>query len=280
MTIEYFTLHADGIRTAYLDIGSRKLPPIVLLHDGAFGSDALSCWGELIPLLSRRYRVIAPDFLGYGGSSKIFDFDLDPRTQRVNGVLSLCRALEITAAPFIGSSFGGSVALIGAASGRLPITVGVSIGGTAGPHMNQELFAEMHDYVPSAEAVVKLSRLVSQKQTDEAIARRLAASSSVSHRKSLNAARMRVVGEPSTPARASKRPITEQLAEIQTPFLFIAGSGDPLLAAGWEHEMASLLVNGEAQLIEGAGHLCQVDEPQIVADAIIRFVDAHQPTHS
>lgn len=271
--IEYSTLVADGVTTTYLDIGSPKAPPIVLLHDGAFGSDARSCWSELIPTLIGRYRVIAPDLLGYGGSSKIYDFDLDARSLRLNSVIALCHRLDLDRAPFVGSSFGGSITLVGAASGRLPLTVGISISGTAGPYMNQEVFHRMHDYVPSAESAADLSHLLALSPDQAEIDRRLAASSNPSHRKALGAARIALAGDSSVPQRTTARPIASQLADIQSSFLFIAGAEDTLLDLGWEQKMAQLLPNASSTLIEHASHLVQVDQPELVASEIFNFID-------
>src|SRR5690606_9141195 len=146
----------EGLTVRYLDEGSPQAPVLVLLHDGAFGSDAYSCWSTFIPRFTDRYRVVAPDFVGYGGSSKVFDFELDPRSQRLNGVTALLAALCIERAAFVGASFGGSVALVGAAAERLPMTAGVSISGTAGPFMNAQVFQRSHDYVPTPERAREL----------------------------------------------------------------------------------------------------------------------------
>lgn len=43
---------------------------ILLLH-GAGVDSALMSWAEVIPLLSEKYRVIAPDLPGYGDSDRI-----------------------------------------------------------------------------------------------------------------------------------------------------------------------------------------------------------------
>ena len=62
---------AGGFRTRYLEAGPAQradVPTVLLVHDGAFGADAGVTWSRLIPMLSTRYRVVAPDLLGYGGS--------------------------------------------------------------------------------------------------------------------------------------------------------------------------------------------------------------------
>ncbi len=57
----------DGERIFYREAGDPKAPAILLLHGFPTTSHA---YRELIPLLSGRYHVIAPDYLGSGRSAK------------------------------------------------------------------------------------------------------------------------------------------------------------------------------------------------------------------
>src|SRR5690606_30152672 len=62
----------DDIRTHYLEAGEG--PPVVLLHSGEFGGAAELSWEFTIPALAAHYRVIAPDWLGFGRTDKVHDF--------------------------------------------------------------------------------------------------------------------------------------------------------------------------------------------------------------
>ena len=100
--LKYLDLH--GERIAYLDEGSGEA--IVLLHGLAGSSDT---WRSLIGPLSRKYRVVAPDLLGHGNSTK-------PRTDYSLGALSVLirdvlNELGITRATFVGHSLGGGIAM-------------------------------------------------------------------------------------------------------------------------------------------------------------------------
>ncbi len=57
----------DGQRIFYREAGDAKAPAILLLHGFPTTSHA---YRELIPLLSGRFHVIAPDYLGSGHSAK------------------------------------------------------------------------------------------------------------------------------------------------------------------------------------------------------------------
>ncbi len=100
--LKYLDLH--GERIAYLDEGNGEA--IVLLHGLAGSSET---WRSLIGPLSRKYRVVAPDLLGHGNSTK-------PRTDYSLGALSVLirdvlDELGITRATFVGHSLGGGIAM-------------------------------------------------------------------------------------------------------------------------------------------------------------------------
>ena len=104
---DYRTLVVDQIRTAYLDVGEGR--PIVLLHSGEYGASAQLCWEFNIDALAvGGYRVIAPDWLGFGGTDKLFDFG-GGRARRVRHMRRFLDVMDIHGGAFIGSSMGGSV---------------------------------------------------------------------------------------------------------------------------------------------------------------------------
>ena len=63
--VEHKTATVDGLKMFYRDAGPRDAPIILLLHGFPSSSRMFS---TLFPLLSSRYRVIAPDFPGFGHS--------------------------------------------------------------------------------------------------------------------------------------------------------------------------------------------------------------------
>ena len=67
--IEKMRIRANGVGVTCHCAGGGD-DAIVLLH-GAGVDSAMLSWGEVIPLLSGRYRVIAPDLPGYGTSDRI-----------------------------------------------------------------------------------------------------------------------------------------------------------------------------------------------------------------
>lgn len=95
-------LELAGVSTAILEGGEG--PPIVLLHGP--GEHAAK-WLRLIPLLVERYRVIAPDLPGHGGSEVAAPIEAD----RVLAWLSeLLERTCPTSPTLVGQILGGAIA--------------------------------------------------------------------------------------------------------------------------------------------------------------------------
>src|SRR5262245_21650978 len=57
----------NGLSLAYMDIGARNAPALVLIHGY---TDSGRDWAPLAPLLQSRFRLIIVDLRGHGASSK------------------------------------------------------------------------------------------------------------------------------------------------------------------------------------------------------------------
>ncbi len=88
----------------YLEAGSGD--PLVLIHGWPQTSH---CWHKVMPALSRKFRVIAPDLRGFGRSDK--DGMPLSRAQLAADIVSLLDALVIDKAHIAGHDWGGMVAL-------------------------------------------------------------------------------------------------------------------------------------------------------------------------
>lgn len=96
------TLHGHEI--AYRLAGEG---PLVVLVHGMAGSSA--AWRHVLPTLSRRFTVLAPDLLGHGASAKPRgDYSLSGHANVLHDLLS---ALGHERATLIGQSYGGGVVM-------------------------------------------------------------------------------------------------------------------------------------------------------------------------
>src|SRR6266436_6069143 len=104
--IESKFILVENMRTHYFEGGYGF--PVVLLHSGEFGASAELSWEFTLPALAEHFHVIAPDWLGFGESAKLFSFE-DMRALRVDHIAAFLKKLRITSANFIGNSMGGGM---------------------------------------------------------------------------------------------------------------------------------------------------------------------------
>ena len=100
--MKYLDLHGD--RVAYREAGAGEA--LLLIH-GMAGSSAT--WRAVLPQLSKKYRVVAPDLFGHGESAKPRgDYSLGAFAAWLRDLLD---ELGITRATVVGQSLGGGVAM-------------------------------------------------------------------------------------------------------------------------------------------------------------------------
>ena len=103
--IEPKFVEIHGMRQAVLDVGEGE--EVLLLIHGMAGS--AHTWRAVLPQLAKKYRVIAPDLIGHGQSSK-------PRTDYSLGAFAvglrdLLAEPGVASATGVGQSLGGVVAM-------------------------------------------------------------------------------------------------------------------------------------------------------------------------
>ena len=95
----------NGFKQHYVDEGSREAKPIILLHGEP-------TWGYLyrkfIPELSKTYRVIVPDMMGFGKSETPQDREYTLKTH-VENLSSLIKYLKLNEITFVGQDWGGPI---------------------------------------------------------------------------------------------------------------------------------------------------------------------------
>ena len=95
----------NGFIMHYVDEGPRQANPIILLHGEP-------TWGYLyrkfIPELSKSYRVIVPDMMGFGKSETPQDKEYTLKTH-VENLSRLIDHLKLTNITFVGQDWGGPI---------------------------------------------------------------------------------------------------------------------------------------------------------------------------
>jgi 2-hydroxymuconate-semialdehyde hydrolase len=274
MQIHSRTIAIDGLTTHYLEAGGGD--PVILLHGGEFGVSAEIGWEATIPALAARYRVLAPDMLGFGQSAKVVDFN-DGRGMRIRHIARFCDELGIGSAHFIGNSMGAINLLVDATSASpvLPMRSLVAICGGGEIQRNQHMEA-LYDYDATRPAMRRIIEALfhdPKYPADEAyVARRYESSIVPGAWETLAAARFRRPGASPPPAPSSRR----AYERVAVPALVVEGACDKLLPPGWAKEIADLLPDGRSTVIEAAGHCPQLERSADVNAVLLDFLASVQ----
>lgn len=268
-----YSILVGGFRTQILEAGDRSLPTVLMVHDGAFGTDADLCWAGVIENLSTHFNIIAPDLLGWGGSAKVNFFDRSPYDFRLEHLKSICDVLMLSEPIFvIGSSFGAEIAVRGTAESKWGWNVSkcVAISGTGGRMFRVPGGIEqLSQYEPSLEAAKHLTSLLVSNTDgmEKHFQKRFENSMIPGHWEALSSMRVR---NPSRVFVAPEDPWPEPLRTCPKPILFIEGDADPLLESGWSAKMAAIAKMGSNVVVQG-GHEPNLDQPKKIAELCLNY---------
>lgn len=257
-------LTASGRTVAYDDAGSGPL--LVLLHAFPLSREM---WRPQIDALSKDFRVVAPDLPGFGGST---GFEDKPAVDRMAiAVADLLEELSIKEpVALAGLSMGGYVALSFAR--RYPTRLRALIladtkaepdDTTAKANRDKMIaFALEHSAADVMEQM--LPKMVSEEtrtQRPEILAeiRRIAAVQPIDGIvNALKALRDRPDSRPG-------------LEKIVVPTLVLVGAEDAVTPPALSQFLAEK-TDGTLEVIPGAGHLSNLERPEVFNDAVRRFL--------
>jgi pimeloyl-ACP methyl ester carboxylesterase len=102
------SIEALGLATNYHEQGDGS--PVILLHGSGPGVTAWANWRGIIPQLSKNFRIIAPDIVGFGYTERpqAEDYSLD---LWCNHILDFMSGMKLDKVSLVGNSFGGALAL-------------------------------------------------------------------------------------------------------------------------------------------------------------------------
>jgi pimeloyl-ACP methyl ester carboxylesterase len=268
VSVESRFVSVEGMRTHYFEGGSG--PTVVLLHSGEFGGCAELSWEYTFDALTQHFHVLAPDWLGYGQSAKVFSFD-DMWALRVRHIREFLKVLCVERAHFIGNSLGGTILAAEAAapSPAWPIERVIVISG-GGYMPENEARQTLNSYDGSREhmrGILKAMFVASELWTDEVyLDRRHAISLERGAWECTAAARFR------GPGHVSKLPPEPSYANIPFPTLIIAGKQDALRNDDYGPSLQAAIPKSELLMVDDAGHCPHIDQPAIVNVAILDFL--------
>jgi len=271
-------VHLPGRRVSVMTMGQGR--EVLLIH--GLGATKASFYDTAAALSQDGYRVHALDLPGFGSSSKPAT---GPYTARwfADTVVDLMDRLMIDRAHIVGNSMGGRVALevalreperVGALALLCPAVAFVKRGyhpivRIARPELaflphkfrRAMVSSTFHGLFHDTDA---LDPYVSDVVIDEF--QRLYASPSARFA-FLSAARNIYLDKP-----FGKHGFYPRLADLERPALFVWGSHDTLIPPGFKRHVAEWLPRAEQIVLDGCGHVPQVERPDQTNGLIRRFL--------
>jgi haloalkane dehalogenase len=267
----------QGLRMHYLDEGSREAEPILLLHGEP---DWSYLYRKMVPILAGRFRVVAPDYLGFGRSDKPTAIDWYSFDRHVDSVKSLVRRLDLRRVTVVVQDWGGPIGLRTAVEmkDRFARLVVLNTGLFGGDDWPTEGFLRWRAFAERVGLDMDVGRVMQasvKTPLDEAAVRAYEAPWPDRESKAGVAAFPLLVPlrreDPNAPAL---RRVAEQLRGWDVPALVCWSDEDPVFTVDHGREMADNLpgAHGRLSLVEGAGHMLQEDAGEEIAKRIIQWV--------
>ena len=246
-------------RIGFDERGSGSETPIVFLH--GVGSDK-SVWRPQLEHFGQGRRAVAFDYLGYGESDLM---DGASRDDFAAAVFAAMDALEIERAHVCGLSLGGVVAI--AMHAALPRRCASLI------------VADSFAVHPDGQAIHDRSVAASWSMTMRALAE--ARTGVLLGAAATDALRAEVIDTMAAIDPAAYRIGAEAVwladqrvraAAVQVPTLILVGDEDGITPPSLSEELHRLIPGSKLEVIAGAGHLANAEQPQLFNAAIESFL--------
>lgn len=266
----------DGINTHYLEAGDPDAPTVALLHSGEFGGCAEISWEFAVPALAEHFHVVAPDWLGFGRTDKVFDF-ADARGRVYRHMQRFFEALRIAEADFVGNSMGGSnlARIIADPPPILPVRSAVLCsGGGFTPLTEERKTLLAYDGTTEAMRALLHAMLDDSKWGDDNayVAKRQEMALLPGAWECASAPRLRRPEQNEGDGQGFGVPDNTIYENVAVPVLIIAGANDPLRSPGYSGELAARIPDNEHHVYENCGHCPNIEHADRFNGHVIDFL--------
>ena len=263
------SIQTGKFKTNYHDLGDGF--PVVFLHGSGPGVTAYANWNKLFPILKEKYRVIAPDMVGFGYTERVEGQTYSMRVW-VQQTTDLFDALGIEKANLVGNSFGGALAmsfainypervnklvLMGAMGVSFPITYGLD---------------QVWGYEPSPANMAKLLEIFTYNHsfaTPELAESRYQGSIQPGFQESFSS----MFPKPRQDGVEDMAGDQHYIRDIQHETLIIHGREDRVIPLENSYKLLQLIPNAELHVFGKCGHWTQIEHTQDFANQLQIFFE-------
>jgi len=259
---------ADG-HLEYDETGTGR--PVLLIHGSGPGVSAWANWSLVLPKLSLRRRVLAPDMLGFGYTDRPEGaaYTMDAWVQQA---LDFIDAVGLEKVDLVGNSFGGALALcfavehpervrklvlMGSMGVSFPITYGLEqVWGYTPSEANMEELLELFTYDHSF-------------ATKELIKSRYESSIRPGFQESFSS----LFPAPRQKGVEGMAANQDYIRNIPHKTLIIHGREDRIIPLDNSLKLLQLIDNAQLHVFGHCGHWTQIEHTAEFADLILRFFE-------
>jgi haloalkane dehalogenase len=266
---------AEGLRLHYLDEGSKDGSPIVCFHGEP-------TWAYLYrkmitPLASAGYRVICPDYAGFGRSDKPTDRRWYSYDRHVSLMAALLDELDVSGATVVVQDWGGPIGLRWAVEhadrvARLVIlNTGIFTGRVSRGFLAWRAFAEKNPDLPVG---FVLQGATKTELTADVLAAYEAPFPTVESKAGAAQFPLLVPTEEDAPGAEEMRAVADALSRWEKPALVAFSDSDPVFPHPKSGEVFVERIPGARPqvTIADAAHFLQEDKGEQIAQEILVFL--------
>ena len=274
------TIHAKRLKYRLAGTG-----PLVLLIHGMAGS--ATTWKQVMPTLSERFTVLAPDLLGHGESDKTDgDYSLGSMASTLRDLIV---ALGYKRATVVGQSYGGGIAMQFAYQypercERLVLADAGGLGAEVNPLLRMltlpgsEAVLLVACAPPVRRVVETIGRVVFRRKIENAAVipelwRSYASLGHVDARRAF----LRTLRAVIDPRGQSVSAADKLYLAAGIPTLIIWGAEDHIIPVAHAHAAHAAIPGSWLEIIDGVGHYVHCEAPDRFVEALTEFIESTRP---
>ena len=266
----------NGARVHYLDEGSGEV--ILCLH----GEPSWSyLYRKFIPGLTMSYRVVCPDFIGFGKSDKYSKMSDYTFKMHLDTLLQFIEKLDLNSITIVVQDWGGLLGL--SALGQLPnkfarvviMNTFLPIGNRSMP-LAFKIWRAFAKYTPNL-PIGKIIRSGCYQPLDKEVRKAYEAPfPSAKYKAGAKAWPILVPMDAGYEGVTEMKQAREVLKEWQKPVLVMFSNKDPIMRGGHKWFMGNIPSEKKAYIeIKDAGHFLQEDQGEEIAANILAFMEKY-----